>query len=51
MKALQQIIRRVAENPSQPWALATLDLSNPESELARGAAAKSAPAKIIAALI
>ena len=24
MKALQQIIRRVAENPSRPWALATL---------------------------
>jgi xanthine/CO dehydrogenase XdhC/CoxF family maturation factor len=24
MKALQQIIKRVAENPSQPWALATL---------------------------
>src|SRR5438309_12093653 len=24
MKALQQIIERVAENPSQPWALATL---------------------------
>jgi xanthine/CO dehydrogenase XdhC/CoxF family maturation factor len=24
MKALQQIIRRVAENPAQPWALATL---------------------------
>jgi xanthine/CO dehydrogenase XdhC/CoxF family maturation factor len=24
MKALQQIIQRVAENPSQPWALATL---------------------------
>src|SRR5260370_40727457 len=24
MKALQQIIKRVAENPSRPWALATL---------------------------
>jgi hypothetical protein len=24
MKALQQIIQRVAENPAQPWALATL---------------------------
>src|SRR6266436_1850368 len=24
MKALQQIIKRVTENPSQPWALATL---------------------------
>src|SRR5437588_11165909 len=24
MKALEQIIKRVAENPSQPWALATL---------------------------
>src|ERR1700747_1009985 len=24
MKALQQIIRRVTENPSRPWALATL---------------------------
>jgi xanthine/CO dehydrogenase XdhC/CoxF family maturation factor len=24
MKALEQIIRRVAENPSRPWALATL---------------------------
>jgi xanthine dehydrogenase accessory factor len=24
VKALQQIIRRVAENPSRPWALATL---------------------------
>src|SRR5437660_12902812 len=24
MKALQQIVNRVAENPSQPWALATL---------------------------
>ena len=24
MKALQQIIKRVAENPAQPWALATL---------------------------
>jgi xanthine dehydrogenase accessory factor len=24
MKALQQIVRRVAENPAQPWALATL---------------------------
>src|SRR5260370_20333116 len=24
MKALQQIIKRVAKNPSQPWALATL---------------------------
>ena len=24
MKALQQIIERVAENPSRPWALATL---------------------------
>src|SRR5258705_10763397 len=24
MKALQQIIKRVAENPLQPWALATL---------------------------
>src|SRR6476659_5004343 len=24
MKALQQIVKRVTENPSQPWALATL---------------------------
>src|SRR2546429_8820391 len=24
MKALEQIIKRIAENPSQPWALATL---------------------------
>jgi hypothetical protein len=24
MKTLQQIIQRVAENPAQPWALATL---------------------------
>ena len=24
MKALQQIIQRVAENPARPWALATL---------------------------
>jgi len=24
MKALEQIIRRVAENPSRPWSLATL---------------------------
>jgi hypothetical protein len=41
----------VVVKKSEPWALATLDLSNPESELARGAAAKSVRAKIIAASI
>jgi xanthine dehydrogenase accessory factor len=37
MKALQQIIQRVAENPSQPWALATLVQTEGSTYRKRGA--------------